>query len=98
MTDSLDNYYRTFPAYDKRDNVRIREVTLGYLLPEVFSGRLGLGRTTLTLAAKNVHWWDDCKCEDPNMNYLGGSSFSQGSGFLATPAPRQFLLTVRTSF
>jgi TonB-dependent SusC/RagA subfamily outer membrane receptor len=98
MTDSLDNYYRTFPAYDKRDNVRIREVTLGYLLPEVFSGRLGLGRTTLTLAAKNVHWWDDCNCEDPNMNYLGGSSFSQGSGFLATPAPRQFLLTVRTSF
>jgi TonB-dependent SusC/RagA subfamily outer membrane receptor len=98
QTDSLDNYFRNFPAHDKRDNFRIREVTLAYLLPEAFSGRLGLGRTSLTLAAKNLHWWDECNCEDPNMNYLGGSSFSQGSGFLATPAPRQFLLTLRTSF
>ncbi len=98
VTDSLVNYFTLFQAYDKRDNIRIRELTLSYLVPDGLSSKLGLGRTTLTLAGKNLHWWDDCNCEDPNMNYLGGSSFGVGQGFLATPAPRQFLLTLRTSF
>ena len=98
QTDSLTDYFTLFGAFDKRDNVRLREITLSYVVPESLLGRLGLGRTTLTLAAKNVHWWDDCNCEDPNMNYTGGSSFSIGQGFLSTPAPRQFLFTVRTAF
>jgi hypothetical protein len=98
QTDSLTDFFTLFPARDSRDNVRIREITLAYQMPETLTQKIGLGRTTLTLAAKNVHWWDDCRCEDPNMNYTGGSSFSIGQGFLTTPAPRQFLLTVRTSF
>jgi hypothetical protein len=34
---------------------------------------------------------------DPSMNYRGGDSYSF-SGFLAQPQPRQFILSLRTSF
>lgn len=97
-TDSIINFYELLGSNDERDNIRIREVSLTYSIPASVSDRLGLGRTTLTLAGKNLHWWDDCHCMDPNMNYLGGNSFSQGSGFLAQPQPRQFLMTFRTEF
>jgi hypothetical protein len=98
QSDSLFDYMNLFSTYDKRDNWRLRELTMTYTLPDGFTSRLGIGRTVMTLAAKNVHWWDDCNCMDPNMNYSGGSSFGVTSGFLAQPQARQFLLSVRTTF
>src|SRR5690606_5061928 len=95
-SDSLYNLFRTVGSIDKRDNVRIREVSLTYQLPEALTGRLGFGRTQLTLAAQNLHWWDDCHCMDPNMNYLGGADFGENAGFLAQPQPRMFKLSLRT--
>lgn len=97
-TDSLVNYFTLVDAYDQRDNVRLREVSVSYSLPDALLGRLGLRRTTVTLAGQNLYWWDDCNCADPNMTYEAGSSFGVTSGFLAMPQPRRFLLSVRTSF
>ena len=100
-SDSLRNYYTLVGAFDSRDHVRIREVSLSYQVPEQFLSRLGVGRTSLTLSGQNLHWWDDCNCMDPNMQYRGGDDSSTGflaSGFLATPQPRRFVMTVRTSF
>jgi len=96
-SDSLKNYFTLVSAYDSRDNIRIRELSLTYTVPEEWLGALGLGRTTLTASAQNVYWWDDCHCMDPNMSYRGGASFSF-SGFLAMPQPRKFLFSIRTSF
>lgn len=96
-TDSLVDYYTLVSAFDSRDHIRIQEVSLTYSLPEQFSGRFGLGRTTLTLSGYNLYWWDDCHCMDPSMQYVSGSSFNF-SGFLAMPQPRRFLVSVRTSF
>ncbi len=98
QSDSLFNYMNLFSTFDQRDHWRLREVTMTYTMPEGFTSRFGLGRTVLTLAAKNVNWWDDCNCMDPNMNYQGGSSFGVSSGFLAQPQARQFLMSVRTTF
>jgi hypothetical protein len=100
QSDSLFNYYNLVSAADERDNVRIREVSIVYSLPEVLTSRLGLGNTTLTLAGQNLYWWDDCHCMDPNMTYLGGSTDrgDEAQGFLAMPSPRMFKLSVRTSF
>ncbi len=98
QTDSLINYFTLVGAYDKRDNIRIREVSLSYTLPDALLAPLRLGRTTITASGQNLHWWDDCHCQDPNMTYLGGSSFGVAAGFLAMPQPRRFLMSVRTSF
>jgi TonB-dependent SusC/RagA subfamily outer membrane receptor len=98
-TDSLVNYHSLVGDFQKRDNIRIRELSLSYMIPDGLTGGFGLGRTTLTLAGSNLTWWDDCQCADPNMQYApGGSSGNNFSGFLAMPAARRFLLSVRTSF
>jgi hypothetical protein len=98
QSDSLFDYMNRFSTEDAREHWRLREVTLTYSLPDGLTSRFGLGRTTLTVAGKNLMWWDDCHCMDPNMTYLGGRDDGESAGFLAQPQPRQFLLSVRTSF
>jgi TonB-dependent starch-binding outer membrane protein SusC len=97
-SDSLFNYMNLVSTMDKRDNIRIREVSIVYSMPQSLTSRLGLGNTTLTLSGQNLQWWDDCNCVDPNMTYLGGASFGEQQGFLAMPTPRMFKLALRTSF
>ncbi len=97
-SDSLFDYMNRFSTEDSRDNWRLREVTVTWTMPDAFTSRFGFGRTVLTLAAKNVMWWDDCNCMDPNMTYLGGADFGESAGFLAMPQARQFLLSLRTTF
>jgi hypothetical protein len=96
--DSLFDYYSKLDAIDSRDNIRLREVSLTYNVPESWSSKLRVGYTTVTLSGQNVMWWDDCNCVDPNMNWAGASSFGIGSGFLAQPSPRVCRFLVRTRF
>jgi len=95
--DSLLNYFTLFSPFEKRDHVRLRELSVACTVPAAISNRVGLGRTTVTLSGQNLMWWDDCHCMDPDMNYLGGNTGGQ-SGFLAMPQSRKFLLSIRTSF
>jgi hypothetical protein len=97
-SDSLYNLFRAVGSADTRDNIRIRELSLSYQIPEALTARLGLGRSQITLAGQNLHWWDDCNCMDPNMTYGGGRDGFEGSGFLAQPQPRMFKVSVRTTF
>ncbi len=95
--DSVLNRHRLVYPKDKRDHVRLQELSLSYNLPEGLMSPLGLGRTVVTLAGYNLHWWDDCHCPDPNQAYRGGDDFST-SPFLGVPQPRRFLLSLRTRF
>ncbi|MCE2397890.1 MAG: TonB-dependent receptor [Gemmatimonadetes bacterium] len=96
--DSLVDYWYV-PHIDRRDHVRLQDVSIVYTVPQVFASRLGLDRTTVTLSGYNLHWWDDCRCEDPN-----NKSFADDTGVASTissfgvPQPRRFLLSVRTRF
>ncbi|HEY7235260.1 MAG TPA: TonB-dependent receptor [Gemmatimonadaceae bacterium] len=98
QADSVFNYWSLFDAVDSRNNVRLREISLSYTIPERLLSRTNLGRTQLTLSGQNVMWWDHCHCVDPNMNWAGGDSFGIANGFLAQPAPRQYRLAIRTRF
>jgi TonB-dependent SusC/RagA subfamily outer membrane receptor len=97
-SDSAVVYWQKFNSIDKRDNVRLRTISLGIDIPEQYSSRLNLGRSTLTLSANNVMWWDDCHCNDPNSNWAGASSFGNNGGFLTDPSPRTFRALLRTKF
>lgn len=96
--DSLVDYWYV-PHIDGRDHIRLQDVSIVYTVPQVFASRLGLDRTTVTLSGYNLHWWDDCRCEDPN-----NKSFADDTGVASTissfgvPQPRRFLLSVRTRF
>ena len=97
-SDSIAQWASILDYFDKRDNVRLRELSLTYQVPERFSRFFKVGRSTVTASGFNLMWWDDCNCVDPNMNWAGASSFTIGSGFLAQPSPRQYRLQVRTRF
>ena len=98
QADSVLAYWTLFDAIDSRDNVRLRELSLTYTIPDRWAGRASLGRTQVTLSGQNLMWWDHCNCVDPNMNWAGGDAFGVANGFLAQPAPRQYRLAVRTRF
>ena len=68
--DSVFNYWSLFDAVDSRDNVRLRELSLSYTLPDRFLSRTNLGRTQLTLSGQNLMWWDHCHCVDPNKDLV----------------------------
>lgn len=96
--DSIKQWASILNYNDKRDNVRLREISLAWNIPERLSSMLGAGRSSLTISGQNLMWWDDCNCVDPNMNWAGASSFTFNSGFLMQPAPRVFRLQIRTRF
>lgn len=97
-SDSIFQWASILNYNDKRDNVRLRELSLTWQVPERLSNFAKVGRSSLQLSGQNLMWWDECNCVDPNMNWAGASSFTVGSGFLAQPSPRQFRLAVRTRF
>ncbi len=96
--DSIYQWSSILSHFDKRDNVRIRELSLTWQVPANISSMFKTGRTSVSLAGQNLMWWDDCHCVDPNMNWAGADSYTINSGFLAQPAPRQFRLQIRTRF
>ena len=93
--DSVRDFH-SMEVIDKRDHIRLQEVSLSYTVPEGIGGMLGLRRTTVTLSGYNLHWWDDCNCSDPNQQYLADDFDT--APFMALPQPRRFLLSVRTGF
>ena len=96
--DSIKQFASILSYVDKRDNVRLRELSVAWNIPDKLSSMFGAGRTSLTLSGQNVWWWDDCHCVDPNMNWAGASSFGFNNGFLMQPAPRIFRMQIRTRF
>ena len=96
-SDSILDQFRLVYPIDSRDHIRFQELSINYTLPSSLTDGIGLGRSSLTLAGYNLHWWDDCHCPDPNQQYRGGDDFST-SPFLGIPQPRKFLLSFRTRF
>ena len=97
-SDKLYEYYRTFPSIDSRDHIKIQEISISYTLPGSALENVGLGRTTLSLSGNELHWWDDSNATHPQINYLGGADFAQGSGFLAVPPARSVTFSITTRF
>ena len=96
--DSIKQFASIINYVDKRDNIRLREASLSWAVPDALSSKLGAGRTTLVFSGQNLMWWDGCNCVDPNMNWAGASSFTFNNGFLMQPAPRVFRMQIRTKF
>ena len=95
-SDSILDYHRTAYPVDSRAHIRLQEVSLAYTIPESVSGRLGLQRTTVMLSGYNLHWWDDCNCQDPNSSYHATDFTS--IPFLSPGSPRKVQFSVRTRF
>lgn len=98
QADSVLDKNRLVTPYDKRDHLRIQEVSVNYQFPSSLTSKLGLGRTTFALSGQNLMWWDNCSCTDPTGTAYGGRNTTSNLSFLEVPVPRTFIFSVRTSF
>jgi TonB-dependent starch-binding outer membrane protein SusC len=80
------------------DFIRIRELSVGYDLPDRFAGMLGANRMSIRLSGRNLRSWSKFPGMDPEVGYNGAYSVGRGLDWNSTPMPRLYMLTVRTSF
>jgi hypothetical protein len=98
--DSLVNYVNTMRQssfISKADFVKLREVSVSYLVPDRFIDRLGLGSLTVRLAGRNLARWTEYDGVDPEVNWSGADNFL-GAEFYTVPPARRVSLAIRTTF
>ena len=90
------NVYQEFPrdsstrSYFDGSFVKLRNVTLGYNLPEALAGRLAMSRLRVYASAQNPVFWSTFDTWDPEL----AGDIDAGS----IPSARQFLFGVNVTF
>ena len=98
--DSVYNYTTTLGwtgFYEPADFFTVRELSVGYDLPDDLLGRVGLTRSSVRFSARNLWMWSTFSGIHPETNWDGASNLRQAQDFDTLPPPRIFLLTFRTS-
>jgi hypothetical protein len=81
---------------EKADFMKLREISLGYDLPETYSRHFGARVASINVAMRNVKTWTDYSGLDPEATFLSGTP-----GFLEQdqlPQLAQFITTFRIAF
>lgn len=68
--------------------VRLKNVVLGYSLPQSFAGRMGFNRLRVYVQGQNLATWTDYTGFDPEVNYAGDTSVTRGYDFYTLPQAR----------
>jgi TonB-linked SusC/RagA family outer membrane protein len=79
--------------------LRLREVSLSYMVPQRFIERFGASRASINVAARNLHTWSPWTGMDPEARFLSGAR--GGFGPLEQnhlPQLSSFVTTINLSF
>jgi TonB-linked SusC/RagA family outer membrane protein len=68
--------------------VRLKNLVVGYSLPESVAGRMGFNRLRVYVQGQNLATWTDYTGFDPEVNYAGDSSVTRGFDFYTLPQSR----------
>jgi TonB-dependent starch-binding outer membrane protein SusC len=82
----------------RADFLRVRELAVGYELPDAWFGRFGMARSSIRLSARNLWIWTRWPGMDPEVGTYGAEHVGRGMDWNSTPMPRLFMLSFRTSF
>lgn len=52
--------------------MKLREISVSYLFPNEWAGRIGASRASINLAARNLHTWTSWTGMDPEARFLSG--------------------------
>jgi TonB-linked SusC/RagA family outer membrane protein len=75
--------------------VKLREIALGYRLPNLMKG---MSNFNITLSGRNLISWDKYNGYDPETNAGGNSDRLRGTDFGNVPIPRTYQLSLTASF
>jgi TonB-dependent starch-binding outer membrane protein SusC len=81
--------------------VKLREITLGYELPESMTGRLfngGVQRARIELSGRNLKTWTKYTGLDPEVSNYGNQPLGRFQDVTPYPPSRTFFLTINTTF
>ena len=67
---------------------RLKNLVLGYTVPEGFTGRMGVGSLRVYLQAQNLWTRTDYSGFDPEVNYAGDTDVTRGTDFYTFPQSR----------
>ncbi|HEX3158211.1 MAG TPA: SusC/RagA family TonB-linked outer membrane protein, partial [Gemmatimonadaceae bacterium] len=76
--------------------VKLRELTLGYQVPETLTQRVGLGVRNLrvSLSGRNLMTWSDYWGSDPEVNNFGNQTVARFVDLAPFPPSRSFFFSV----
>jgi TonB-linked SusC/RagA family outer membrane protein len=78
---------------------RLREISVGYTVPERFARRAGAARAVLTIAGRNLHTWTDYPGLDPESRAnIAGNASNNAFDQAITPTLAQFVTTLTLTF
>lgn len=78
--------------------VKLREVQLGYTLPDKLFGKLPFRSVTITLVGRNLALWTDVPHVDPEvMSYSGGTALP-GIEYMSIPSSRSYGVNIGLKF
>lgn len=70
--------------------IKLRELQIGYTLPDRIFGKLPIHNATISLVGRNLFLWDKVPHVDPeNMSYSGGTALP-GIEYMSLPTTRSF--------
>ena len=77
---------------------RLKNVVLGYTLPQTFADRIGYGSARIYVQGQNLFTITDYSGFDPEVNYSGQSSIARGTDFYTLPQARVFSIGFNLGF
>jgi TonB-linked SusC/RagA family outer membrane protein len=87
--DDLNNNGRASSRFvEDGSYVRLKNVVLGYSVPQSFAGRMGFNRLRVYVQGQNLATWTDYTGFDPEVNYAGDTSVTRGYDFYTLPQAR----------
>jgi hypothetical protein len=91
---SLQTKEFIYPA----DFIKLREVSLTYMLPPAFTERVGFSRASVTVSGRNLGLWTRYKGNsDPEVTFTSTSEFD-ASDYAAIPQLRRLLVSMNFNF
>lgn len=76
---------------------RLREISLGYSVPQRFLAKTGLTNLEFVLSGRNLALWTDIEGFDPDIN-LTGATRGRGLDYFTNPATQSYILTLKLGF
>lgn len=78
--------------------VKLRELQIGYTIPDKVWGKLPIKSVNITLVGRNLFLWDNVPHIDPeNMSYTGGTALP-GIEYMAMPSARSYGVNLNIKF
>lgn len=76
--------------------IKLRDVSLTYLLPEALAGTIGAARASITLTGHNLKTWTDWTSLDPETYFLSHQFDKWSQTF--TPHPMSFVVSANLTY